>query len=191
MAELLVNSGADVAVQNNRNRTPLQVAENRDLTKIAQLLTTLPPLNKMLWHAVCRGNVKVANLALFKGASPKAMAAQWMLPQGKDTPAEVVDCLNAAIERQDTPLHIAVENRNVEMVKLLLGFGGKINRQNRGGDTPLILAARRPELLMTIFEATVKISAATPEIIPEAIPQANSGRPKLFKRLLACFRAEK
>jgi hypothetical protein len=111
--------------------------------------------------------VSLAELALFNGASPNAIAAEWMLPketdtpEETDTPAEAIACLNAAIARKDTPLHISAESNNAELVKLLLDFGGKSDTPNKGGDTPLRLAAGNADVLDVILEAAKQAELAS------------------------------
>ena len=54
-------------------------------------------------------------------------------------------------------MHVAVKNGNVEMVKLLLGFGGKANIQNRAGKTAIDLIVEKGEFafLPIFFEAAI------------------------------------
>ncbi|CAH1245678.1 ASB6 [Branchiostoma lanceolatum] len=46
-------------------------------------------------------------------------------------------------EKEDTPLHRAVENGNLEMVDLLIKYGADINIQNKEGTAPIHVAVSR------------------------------------------------
>jgi len=79
-------------------------------------------LNDMLRHAVGRDNVKMASRAIAAGADVNSQAS------------------SALLER--TPLHDAVEWNKVDMVKLLIRNGARLDVQDAYGLTPLHLAAR-------------------------------------------------
>ena len=50
--------------------------------------------------------------------------------------------INAKDDKSVTPLHVAVENDNVEMVKFLIEHGANVNHQDYHGNTPLIAATK-------------------------------------------------
>lgn len=37
----------------------------------------------------------------------------------------------------NTTIHIAAQNGNIEMLQLVMGAGAHVNKQNKGGQTPL------------------------------------------------------
>ncbi len=62
----------------------------------------------------------------------------------------------------DTPLHIAVEDDNLEMVKLLLGAGARLDLANEDGLTPLHAAVScdEIEIIETLLKAGANVAAA-------------------------------
>jgi ankyrin repeat protein len=54
-------------------------------------------------------------------------------------------------------MHVAVKNGNVEMVKLLLGFGGKANIKNNAGKTAmdLVFECKSYAILPIFLEAAI------------------------------------
>jgi ankyrin repeat protein len=60
--------------------------------------------------------------------------------------------VNAANQRQETPLHVAIRSANEEAAKALLQAGAAINAKNSDGETPKTLAKGTPlEALLTSY----------------------------------------
>ncbi|MBV9216719.1 MAG: ankyrin repeat domain-containing protein [Acidobacteria bacterium] len=85
-----------------------------------------------------------------------------------------------------TPLFIAVENGSVEMVKLLLGFGAKVNARNKDKQTPLMYLDRdaTPELVEVLLRAGAKVNAVDKDGNSPLIRAAADCDPEIVKALL-------
>jgi len=132
MLEMLLDGGADVTVTNNNGFN-------------------------VLHHAALRGNPSAMCLILNKLKRP------WVIDEKKDdgytalhlaalnNHLQVAETLikmgHANLDIQNinhqTPLHLAVERQNIQIVRLLVSEGAKVNLTDRDGDTPLHEALRR------------------------------------------------
>lgn len=65
-------------------------------------------------------------------------AVEWLINNSAD--------INARDTKNETALHIAARNGNVEQVKMLLTRGATINLKNSSGNTPLMIAAIRGKI---------------------------------------------
>ena len=136
MVRLLIVSGFDIHVKNNKLFTPLHcaVARKKNINKqsevIQLLLSKKADVNaKNDWEwtplhfAVQNNSRSIAKLLLKHGAD---------INQGA-----YIEC---PFQGKNTPLHIAIYNKHVAMVEFLIKKGANINAQNSNGLTPLDLA---------------------------------------------------
>ena len=122
VAEYLIKKKANVNVKNKNNVTPF-------------------------FEAMMQGNYELMELLLDKGAE-KESGAIFYAVQKNDL--KLVDFLldnkfpanvQEAGGKGNTPLHIAAENKNIEIIKLLLKKKIDINYKNSDGNTALHIAA--------------------------------------------------
>lgn len=73
------------------------------------------------------------------------------------------DCVDARNSRGRTPLHVAADNGQNDIVKLLISKGADLNAQSHWHFTPLIFAAHtgHPRVVMTLLDAGADLEAAS------------------------------
>jgi ankyrin repeat protein len=122
IADELLASGADPDVRNAAGRTPLEVA-------------------------LVAGKTQVAEILLKRGAADDPQALLLLLVRegvsDRDS-LELVVARGAEVDAHDdsgaAPLHIAVEQGNLVLVKRLVDLGGDVNAMDGQGRTPLAIA---------------------------------------------------
>lgn len=128
--EKLIRQNPDLVFSKNENGfTPLQLAVTNGYIDIVQyLLTTKADVNARNNY----GGTPLHLAAMVKGQHGDLV--EMLLAHGAD--------VNACDAHALTPLHYAALVDNPDAVRLLLDHGAKVNaRDNKVGDTPLILAA--------------------------------------------------
>lgn len=85
-----------------------------------------------------------------------------------------------------TPLFLAVENGNVEMVEMLLNFGAKVNARDRSKQTPLMRLDddATPELVELLIRHGAKVDAVDKEGSSALIMAAASANAGVLKALI-------
>lgn len=98
--------------------------------------------NVLLFKAIESGNARIVNLVLFE----TCLADRFNSIMEKDTIVKRVFYnranVNSVNEFSSTPLHLAAEAKNTEMVEVLLGFGANPNQTDANGRTTLHIAAK-------------------------------------------------
>jgi hypothetical protein len=125
LIESLIEGGADLSVTNHDDHTPIEYAACREYWNCVDTITDFKTDTNDTYHFgaalvyVVRANFLTrASFLLEAGAG-----IDW----GID-------------EDNDSVLHFAVKNKNVEMIKLLISYGANINVLNDDDQTPLQLA---------------------------------------------------
>ncbi|XP_076285931.1 transient receptor potential cation channel subfamily A member 1-like [Lasioglossum baleicum] len=132
MAKLLINYGANVNVKNIRGETPIVNAiQNRD-TKMIELLLTNGADIKEDPEVVCTA-VMCGNLELVED----------LLKNGTD-----VNMLNGNIYYRNSLLHRAVNEKQVQMAKLLINYGANVNVKDTREETPIVNAIQNRDTKM-------------------------------------------
>jgi uncharacterized protein len=103
--------------------------------------------------------------------------------------------LNALQQRQEpnqtepdgtTPLHWAVQQDHLDIVKALISAGANVNTRNRYGTAPLVLAATTGNVSVTkaLLKAGADFRISVPETGNDLVTAARTGNPDVIKLLL-------
>jgi ankyrin repeat protein len=191
IVELLIRTGANVNVSNDLGVTPLFIASgNGNGAIVSRLLAAGATPNE---PAVA--NAVTPLMAAARAGSPGPVAA--LLSYGAEANA-------AENARGQTALMWAVAHRHVEVARLLIQGGGKIETRSRveserwvvggdratevstGGFTPLLFAARSGDLesAKLLVEAGANVNDATPDGTSVLVVAAHSGQEAVAMYLL-------
>ena len=162
ICKLLINKGADVNCQNQKNNaTALHLAAYNGYAEICELLiangiedidTVHEGGNTPLLAALQQGKPDVAKLLIAKGADIHVRTKTynetpllWAIGQDYFDVAKML--LNRGAdpnvrthETNNTPLKIASEKGNLELAEMLINCGAEVNALNADGATPLTFA---------------------------------------------------
>jgi ankyrin repeat protein len=147
IVSILLNHGAKVAQEDHEGPTPLRLALDGGHIEIVELLlsrgskpTEPGTEGNTLLHVAARNN--------WVGAVRLLLARDKDAPPCSRAPRQC-DARNAD---GDTPLHLAVEASEPEMVRLLVGAGADPWALNSAGEKPIMMARKRgDELLRSAF----------------------------------------
>lgn len=206
VAELLINNGADLAINAGRNRfTPLHIAAFEGHKEVVKLLIDngsdvnvrgigeLRPLH----CAAGRGRRDVVEFLLAKGADPKAKlenrktAVHLAVSGGHQDVAEFLlrrGCnVNAMDAEGMTPLHAAIEGRHKHTAELLILKGADLNAKAGGEYTPLQFAASlgHKDLVELLLAHGANMDDSTSESMPPLHWAAFKGNKNVVEALVA------
>lgn len=172
IVELLISRGANVNAVDEDGRTPLHSAAasaNPEIVKLLLAAQACPAQvdvhgNMPLHYAVDVNGVSASTVRQLSRAGPEAAS---VTNSNMETPFYIAvrsgrhdadDVLRALLEVSSkkavntrgclghTPLHIAVLEHRLDLLRLLLTAGADINTQDHLGHTPLVSAARNETL---------------------------------------------
>ena len=166
LVKLLLDNGADAGLGNNQDRMPLHFAAETGNSEIISLLTAagadvnctdrngVTPLMVMARHGRTDAALKFIrnpDIDITLKDNDNCMAIDYATSSGL---RELVKALSQAGEHTDaygnTTLHHACWNDQGEVVKVLLEkVIDCVNKVNDDGETPLILAVKRSNLVIT------------------------------------------
>lgn len=166
LVKLLLDNGADASLGNNQDRMPLHFAAETGNSEIISLLTAagadvnctdrngVTPLMVMARHGRTDAALKFIqnpDIDITLKDNDNCMAIDYATSSGL---RELVKALSQAEEHTDaygnTTLHHACWNEQGEVVKVLLEKDkDSVNKVNDDGETPLILAVKRSNLVIT------------------------------------------
>ena len=177
LVKMLLDAGADVNLPNQRGRMPLHFAAESGNAQIIALLTDagadvnatdndgMTPLMVLAQHSKTDAALKLLQhpeIDISVKDNKNRMAIDYATSNGL---RELVKALSAAEEAHadaygNTSLHHACWNDQSEVVKVLLEKNPEsVNRLNDDGESPLLLAVRRSNLM--IVELLLKAGADT------------------------------
>ncbi|KAJ8411255.1 hypothetical protein AAFF_G00172610 [Aldrovandia affinis] len=154
-ARLLLDAGAQVDIRTVHGSTPLCNACAAGSPECAKLLLdhgatanpTLTALTATPLHEACiQGNVDCVRLMIAKGARLEAFDIYFGTPLHAACAKEHLDCakalLNAganvnAAKFHETALHHAAKVMNVDLIELLVAFGGNVHARDNRGRKPI------------------------------------------------------
>ena len=140
IAQLLINSGANVNVTDNEGCVPLHAAAKIGYREIAELL--LGSSNASL-DARNRKQETPLGLSCSKGKPDMAL---FLIDHGSDTTRLLLDHDTDADRLDDsgcTPLHVASHEGHDEIIQLVFDHGADPNHANSEGSTSLHVASQR------------------------------------------------
>ncbi|MFP3023282.1 MAG: ankyrin repeat domain-containing protein [Wolbachia sp.] len=117
----MIEAGADINAENKEGETPLCVAAMKGYSWVVELLL------------IAGANVNVDVLA--------ETSFNFVFEVGSKVKVFYKGNMNLAKRLGQAPLHIAVMENHTEGVELLLNRGADVNAENKGGETPLYVAA--------------------------------------------------
>jgi ankyrin repeat protein len=131
VAILLKEKNIDVNTKNFFSLSPIEIAIEKGFLEIADLLVEygadlqgLPNISKLFLSLCQKGEIASVEFLLSKGIN-----------------ANIIDSIT-----QDSTLHIAIENNNYQLVKLLVNNNVDINSRNKIGTSPLLLAFEKSSI---------------------------------------------
>ena len=157
VAKLLLNHEADVNVRNKKNATPLHflIYNSGDQEMVTLLLANKADMynGATPLHAVRRGNAHAAKLLL-------------------DNKADV----NVTKNYGAAPMCIAAQDGRVDLVKLLIDYGAKVN--------PIDYDGEKPTLTFTFNRYTADIESEVTDWVTPLHAAAQFGQTEVIKLLL-------
>lgn len=178
VAEALIAAGANVEEIMLGGGTPLDVAAAHGAMRVARVLVrhgaavqtdTSWGAKSPLRYAAELGNVELLQLFFGRGIDVNAVGGDLLYRAAEHGQLEAARFLIARKARvdepgylQNTPLHIAAENRHGPVVKLLLASGADPNVRNEHDITPIAMAVKSGDLesLQALVDAKADIGNA-------------------------------
>ncbi|XP_036375751.1 ankyrin repeat and SOCS box protein 13-like isoform X2 [Megalops cyprinoides] len=171
---LLLDAGAQVDIRTVHGSTPLCNACAAGSPECAKLLLehgatanpTLTALTATPLHEACiRGNVDCVKLMIAEGAQLEAFDIYFGTPLHAACIKEHVECAKAlliaganvnAAKFHETALHYAAKVRNVDLIELLVEFGGNVYARDNLGRKPIDCTrpGSLPALCLQFYEST-------------------------------------
>lgn len=101
------------------------------------------------------------------------------------------DCINAKNDRGRAPLHVAAQNGQNDIVKLLISKGAEVDARSGWKYTPLTLAAEssRRDVVVTLLDSGADVRAVTKEgytPLHKAVQKERKGTQDIIAVLLIC-----
>lgn len=160
IAQMLVESGANIHIMATDNFTPLHIAAARGHIEVAKLLIDEgADINVKMWSHKTPLHFAVANNDM--------EMVKYLLSKHAD--------VNAQDKDGNTPLHDAITSNNIDMVQILVASGANATIQNFDGQTPQDIAISHQyselvEYLSPVEEVLAKtigddIAPETPEAV--------------------------
>uniref|UniRef100_UPI0020799703 ankyrin repeat domain-containing protein n=1 Tax=Spiroplasma endosymbiont of Lariophagus distinguendus TaxID=2935082 RepID=UPI0020799703 len=162
IVKTLLDNDADVNMQNKDSKTPLHLAIEKENLEIVKELLNIKEINieNIETNEIKNQEIKeiIISTNRLRGGADEMNLDQLhskykkdLIDSISDNNLEIVKILansvnlNQLIENE-TPLHLAIEKENLEIVKTLLDNDADVNMQNKDSKTPLHLAIEKENL---------------------------------------------
>ena len=98
---------------------------------------------------------------LLAAAIGDAEVLEAILAETPELDSKSVDSMDPDIRLEETALSVAIEHRNVDLVRSLVAAGANVNLTINAGTTPLMIAARKGDvaILKILFDANADVEA--------------------------------
>jgi hypothetical protein len=139
--------------------------EGRTISESGGLMIVDVPRNRMI-SAILRDDIDEVKTRLANGEGPNAKDKNY---------------------GGNSPLHVAIENGNVEMVQILLNAGAKVNARNYEKQTPLMMLDEdaTPELVNLLLRYRAKVTSVDKEGNTSLMHAAAYGNEEVLQALIS------
>ncbi|KAF5667138.1 ankyrin protein [Fusarium heterosporum] len=142
--------------------------------------------NERLYRRDVQGRRRALTWGAWKGILPTVERA---LKQGADVNVvnnHVVDDCDYKLYAEETPIFMAVRNRDFDVVRLLLSKGADVHRRNRRGDNIVICAVSTGDIDMVrlVLAEGVDVNSHQNGDVPPLLLAARRGYTEIVKALL-------
>lgn len=186
IVEMLLNKGANPNARAGIIKSLLNAGKGKGRDDLGAIRFVFP-----LVMATENNQVSIAKLLLEKGANPNASRGQPLknAMRWKNTAMIKLLFANGARAGKGKMLHSAVQTRDVDMVRMLLDMGVKVDsRSTKEGISPLHLAARNgsAEIIVLLVERGANVNNRTLGVTNSPLMDAvNYGHVQAVKVLIA------
>jgi len=195
--------GVNLGDMGNEGFTTLGFAAQQDRLEVAKKLIGMGvPVEAPdkfgrtpLSHAIESDHTHVAKLFLEQGGDPNVLVAKdvpalaWTVKEGREHMFKLLLTHGADVNADSaigSPLHLAIENKDLKMVKALLTAGADAEQSSPDGE-PLLLASvtmEWPELTRELLTAGADPNSEYQEGMSRAVLAMQMDRPELARELL-------
>lgn len=176
VCQTLLSLGSDLNAIDNQSQTPLHLAARKNHAEVLRLFLNIKP---NLITLANKNGYTCAHIAAMNGSID---AIKELVRFNRDA------VINNRIKKtSSTALHLASENGNAEIVKLLLASGAKPSDENALGETPLHLAAKNGhvKVLLAFRNADWKLCSRRNGLTALHVA-SNTGQTEFVAEMLRC-----
>lgn len=162
VVKYLIERGANVSQSNSDGITPLHLACAWSYTRIGELLIKKDANimaktidgNTPLMLATSRDNVKLAEMLLDADAVTASAAPSSASASASAAPSTTYSTLEEYNNLGETPLNIACENENRELIELFVSNGANVTHAMNNGDKPIhqLCQKKRRDLIAYLID---------------------------------------
>jgi ankyrin repeat protein len=167
LIELLLQSGAKVIIQNDQGENAIDVLGENSVATRDKLQSAIAK-DKLLAEQFTQ--------AIFDKDTAKALE---LLKQGA-----YIDFIDKTFEEQATPLIVALDRGNFEVVKALVKAGARLERAGIDGATPLFYALNSKEITKLLIDAGANVNATGKDEMKPLMMAIRNKQPSIVQLLI-------